>query len=158
MASPLQKFIDGIKAKGAQAFNKIKDIFVAPTYRGSVNRATLTTLLNSNVCEIQFVRRRPKRAPHRPSVRYMICTNSAKILRSRDGKISLNFREARGVKINEAKHNMVVVWDVIMQDYRNVPLENCVVINTIPANKFWEFYNNILYPMSRDDKSNYMDR
>ena len=49
-----------------------------------VSRTELKALLQNNVCEIVFVRRRPERAPVPPRVeiRRMICTNSLKLLTS----------------------------------------------------------------------------
>lgn len=158
MASPLQKLIDRIQRQGAEKLQQVKDLFVTqPVPTGKVSMTQLKSALRNNACEIRFTRRHPKNG--RPMTRYMIATNSWSILGSRSGRISLNYRAPRsGRKINHDKYNLVLVWDIIMQDYRCVSMDNCEILNSIPANKFWIFYNNILYPMSRQDKSNYMDR
>ena len=81
-----------------------------------VQRATLDNILLSNVCELRFVRRVPL-AGNSPS-RHMLCTKSYSLLNSSNGRITLNYRSPRGpVKINEAADNLIVVWDILMQDY-----------------------------------------
>lgn len=121
-------------------------------------RPQLQGLLKNNICDIFFLRRRPERAPGRPEFRQMLCTNSSEILRSENGIRHLNFRPAGPKQINEAIHNLVVTWDIFMQDYRNVSMEYCYLIKSIPADDtFWEYYNNVLYPMSPNEKLRYMD-
>ena len=45
-----------------------------------------------------------------------------------------------------------------MQDYRNISMENCYVIQTIPGNDaFWKYYNEVLYTMTPAQKINFMD-
>lgn len=124
-----------------------------------IKRSEFKRLMNSNVCEIFFLRRRPERSPGRPLFRQMICTNSREILRSENGIRSLNFKPPTGPpQINESKHNIVVSWDIIMQDYRNVSMENCYLIQTIPADdRFWQYYNDVLLKMSGNEKLRYMD-
>lgn len=115
-------------------------------------------MLNSSVCEIIFVRRRPERAPHRPEFRRMLCTNSMEILNSVNGKLSLNFRFPSGPKkVDEVKHNLIVVWDIFMQDYRNVSMDDCYLMQEIKADKFWDYFNKVLYPMSASQKQVFMD-
>lgn len=124
-----------------------------------VNRGELANLLTSNACEIIFVRRRPERAPHRPEIRRMLCSNSMNLLNSINGIRSLNFRLPRGPKkIDEIKHNVVVVWDIMMQDYRNVSMDQCHLRQTVPDDDtFWKYYGDVLLPMSADKKMNFMD-
>lgn len=131
-----------------------------------VGRIELTRLLNNTACEIIFERRRPERAPGRPSIRRMICTNSEAIFNHPLNGINgasgnkLNFRRPYSgrPKIDEAKYNLVVVWDIFMQDYRNVSMENCHVRQIIPDNDtFWKYYNAVLVQLSSDEKSDFMD-
>lgn len=145
--------------KLAQQWRDIKPYKPKPTIQRKVSRGELDSLLNNNVCEIVFLRRRPERAPGRPVYRRMLCTNSMQILNSQNGRVSLNFRFPQGPKqINEAKHNVVVTWDIIMQDYRNVSMDDCMLIQEIPANEeFWKYFNEVLYPMSTEQKMSFMD-
>lgn len=124
-----------------------------------IQRSELSALLQHNVCEIVFVRRRPERAPERPEIRRMLCSNSLSLLTSQNGKTSLNFRFPKTPRrINEAKHNIVVVWDIFMQDYRNVSMDTCYLRQTIPDDDtFWKYYNDALLNMSPAQKMNFMD-
>jgi hypothetical protein len=129
--------------------------------RRKISRSELKNLVSSNVCEIIFLRRTPERAPVPPRAQWrrMLCTNSIEILNSTNGKISLNFRFPKTPRrIDEVKHNIVVAWDIIMQDYRNISMENCYLIQTIPGNDmFWKYYNEVLYTMTPEQKINFMD-
>lgn len=121
-------------------------------------RTELQGLLKNNICDIFFLRRRPERAPGRPEFRQMLCTNSAEILKSYNGETVLNFRQCGPKQINEAVHNVVVTWDIMMQDYRNVSMEYCYLIKTFPADEsFWPFFNEHIFPMSPNEKLRYMD-
>lgn len=124
-----------------------------------IQRGELKSLLSSNVCEIVFVRRRPERAPGRPEVRRMLCSNSMNVLNSENGIRSLNFHLPRtGRRVDEVKHNLVVVWDIYMQDYRNVSCDNVYLRQTIPGDDtFWKYYNNVLSKMSGEQKQQFMD-
>jgi WD40 repeat protein len=123
-----------------------------------IGRLELSNLLKNNVCEIVFIRRRPERAPGRPVIRKMICSNSMEILNSENGIRSLNFHLPRGPRrLDEAFHDIVVVWDILVQDYRNVSMEDCFLTNTISPEEFWDYYNKVLLPMSPNEKLQYMD-
>ena len=124
-----------------------------------VNRTQLAQLLTTNVCEITFVRRRPERAKGRPLTRKMLCSNSMDLLNSQNGKLSLNFRLPGGPKkIDEMKHNVVVAWDIFIQDYINISCDSVYLLKEIPANdEFWKYYNEVLIKMSPDEKLQFMD-
>jgi hypothetical protein len=106
-----------------------------------------------------IVRRRPERAPGRPDIRQMLCTNSMEILRSENGLRTLNYRGSlEPKKVNERLHNLVVTWDIFMQDYRNVSMDMCYLVQQMPADDtFWQFFNEKIYPMSPNEKMRYMD-
>lgn len=124
-----------------------------------ISRGELKNLLTNNVCEVVFVRRRPERAPGRPEVRRMLCSNSMNVLNSENGIRSLNFRLPRTPRrIDEVRHNIVVVWDIMMQDYRNVSMDSCYLRQTIPGDEtFWKYYNGVLLKMSSGQKQSFMD-
>jgi hypothetical protein len=125
----------------------------------TVSRGELKNLLNSNVCEIVFVRRRPERAPGRPEVRRMLCSNSMSMLNSHTGITRLNFHLPRTARrIDENKHNIVVVWDIMMQDYRHVSMDNCHLRQTIPADEtWWKYFDKTIFTMSAGQKQQFMD-
>ena len=114
-----------------------------------LSRNELTTLLQYNVCEIQFVRRRPERSPGKSLIRGMLCCNSMNLLNTTNGVLSLNFHLPRGPKkIDEIKHNIVVAWDIMMQDYRNISMDSCLLVQQIPANdSFWKYFEQHLHAM-----------
>lgn len=122
-------------------------------------RSELQSLLKNNICDIFFLRRRPERVPWRPEFRQMLCTNSSEILQSENGIRHLNYHPPGGPKkINESIHNVVVTWDIFMQDFRNVSMDYCYLVKSIPADDtFWQYYNNVLLPMSANEKMRYMD-
>ena len=121
-----------------------------------VQRVTLDSLLLSKVCEIRFVRRRP-RAGDGPT-RRMLCTKSYEILNSVNGRTTLNYRPPSGpVQVNEARDNLIVVWDILMQDYRVISMASCDLIQDISAGEFWEYFNENIYPMSPEQKFSFMN-
>lgn len=124
-----------------------------------LNRIELQRLLQSNVCDLLIVRRRPERAPGRPVLRQMLCTNSMDILRSENGLRTLNYRGSfNPKKLDERFHDIVVTWDIFMQDYRNVSMDMCYLVQSIPADEdFWPFFNEKIFPMSANEKMRYMD-
>lgn len=140
-----------------------------------VSRSELKTLLQNNVCEVIFVRRRPERAPVPPryDIRRMICTNSLPLLTSYNAKISLNFRLPRTARrVDEVKHDLVCVWDIFEQDYRNISIStpespftgrgssmpSCHLRQVIPADDtFWKYYNDVLLNMTPEQKRNFED-
>ena len=122
-------------------------------------KTTLTALkdlLGKNVCEIVFVRRRPRQ--NRPAFRRMLCTLDTELLNSTNGRISLNFRPSSNVlPYNAEAKNLLPVWDIFMQDWRMVNMDECNLINTIKQEDFWNYFNNTLITMSQQQKIGFMD-
>ena len=117
---------------------------------------SLRNLLSNNVCEIVFVRRRPR--SNRQTVRRMICTLDDKILNSTNGRLSLNYMPpSRGLPYDAASKNLLPVWDIFMQDWRMVGMENCQIINTIAEEEFWKYFNDTLMQMTTSQKMAFMD-
>lgn len=119
-----------------------------------MNRSTLESLLLKNVLVIAFKRRTDPKGV----LRRMICTKSNEILNSTQGRFNLNFRNPKhgGPSYDEDKANTVVVWDILTQDYRQIPCESVSIIDTVPEQFFWKFYNDELRPMSKQDKIKFM--
>ncbi len=121
-----------------------------------IQRVALDSLLLKNVCEVRFVRRRPG-AGDGPT-RRMLCTKSYELLASVNGRVTLNYAPPKGPKkINEAAENVLVVWDILMQDYRTISMNSCDLIQQIPDKEFWEYFNENIYPMSPEQKFNFMN-
>jgi len=109
------------------------------------------------VAEIKFLRKRPKAGA--PSSRRMLCTNSHPLLMSPEGRVALNYRRAiNNPKYNPSAKNVLITWDIFMQDYRCINMAACDLINVIPANKsFWKFFNQKLALLSTDQKVRFMN-
>lgn len=122
-----------------------------------ITSASLKALLQNNVCEIRFLRKRPK--PGAAPYRRMVCTNANQLLLSSDGRLTLNYRPPSGVpRFNQAERNVIVAWDVLMQDYRAISCESCDLIATIPAtDEFWNYFRQQLLPMTASQKTAFMN-
>lgn len=120
-----------------------------------MDRGRLLNYLNHNVMVISFIRRSDPKG----ILRRMVCTKSNIILSSLQGHTILNFRAPKygGPKLDEVKNNLIVVWDILTQDYRLIPCESVSVIEIIPEDKFWTFYNETLKNMSKRDKVTFMN-
>lgn len=120
-----------------------------------INLPSLRSTLQSNVCEIIFEKRRPK--PGDSSQRRMLCTLDENILNSVNGRTTLNYKPPSGSpKYNPASKNLLPVWDIMMQSWRMVSMDNCQITNTIPEDEFFQYFNKNIYPMSADEKRAYM--
>lgn len=122
-----------------------------------ITSASLRALLQNNVCEVRFLRKRPKAGTS--PYRRMVCTNANPLLLSPDGRLTLNYRPPQGApRFNQSEKNVVVAWDVLMQDFRAISCESCDLIATIPASEqFWEYFRQQLLPMTSGQKTAFMN-
>ena len=125
-----------------------------------VGASTLRVLLENNVLEIKFKRRRAK--PGSPTTRRMLCTNSPVILMSEAGRTTLHYKSATGTtKFSPTSKNLVIAWDIFKQDYRAISVDNCELISQIPISgdgrEFWEYFNTTIYPMTPAQKSTFFN-
>ena len=118
---------------------------------------TLKALLDRDVLEIKFTRRRPK--PGAAATRRMLCTNSRQILSSVPGRETLHFQPTfKPPKFNPATKNLVIAWDIFKQDYRMINCDNVAIISQIPGDKeFWEYFTTVLYKMSGEQKETFFN-
>jgi len=123
-----------------------------------VSLSTLRTIAQNNVTEIKFFRRRPK--PGYPPTRRMLCTTSFSLLNSTEGRLTLNYKPtSRPPRFNPAQKDLLIVWDIFMQDYRCVNATACNLIATIPANKeFWKYFSTKLFKLTSQQKIAFMNR
>ena len=119
--------------------------------------ATLKAILLDKVCEVKFVRRNPK--PGRPATRRMLCTNNVQLLNSVEGRTTLNYDPPRQApSYNPNQENLIVVWDILMQDYRTINCDTVDLISTLEADEtFWVYINEKIAPMSAVEKMNFMN-
>ena len=122
-----------------------------------ITQPSLTAVLRNNVCEIKFLRRRPKLG--RSAFRRMLCTNANNLLLSVDGRLTLNYTPPRGpAKFNHAEKNVIVAWDVLMQDFRTINCQSVDLIRSVPSNQeFWDFFKRELLIMTPSQKMMFMD-
>lgn len=123
------------------------------------SHGALMSALGSNVLELKFNRRRPRK--NIPSTRRMLCTLDYSLLNSERGLSVLNFKApASSSSYNTKEHGLVTVWDILMQDWRTVNTESCNIISTIPSStgeEFWEYFNNVILPMSAAQKAAFIN-
>jgi hypothetical protein len=127
-----------------------------------ISRQNLKALARTNVCEIKFRRRHP--VIGRSLYRRMLCSTSPILLMSLDGRLTLNYRPTNNPPpYDPDKYNLVIVWDILMQNYRSVNMSYCNLIAKIPLNnktsltKFWDYFNKEIYPKSANEKKGWMD-
>lgn len=121
-----------------------------------VGLGQLKGLLEKNVCEVVFTRRLP--ILNRPPTRRMLCTNSLELLMSPDGRTTLNFSPAhRQPKYNPAAKGLIITWDIFMQDYRQINVRSCDLVNKVPVAEFWEYYRAKLASLTASQKMEFMD-
>lgn len=118
---------------------------------------TLRALLERNVVEIKFTRRRVK--PGAPATRRMLCTNSRSILNSTPGREALNFRPTiNPPAYNTQTKNLLLAWDIFKQDYRMINCDNVVVVSQIAeGEQFWRYFNQELSNMSAGQKQTFFN-
>jgi hypothetical protein len=115
----------------------------------------LDNILLTNVCVVRFTRKR--RGDGKSPTRKMLCTKSYELLNSTNGKLSLNYKAPTGpTRFNEAAEGVLVVWDILMQDYRCINLAQVNILETVPVSEFWPYFNENIYPMSPEQKITYM--
>lgn len=121
-----------------------------------IGYSTLKSLLLTNVAEIRYVRRIP--VPEKGTTRRMWCTNSVALLNSFNGKTILNYHVPKVLpKFNPNEHNIIITWDILMQDFRCINMDSCDLLQSFPANDtFWKYFNENIFTMSTQQKINFM--
>ena len=119
----------------------------------------LQKICNTHVVEINFTRRNLKSGS--PPKRRILCTRSGILLNSTLGKEILNFKKpTQPHPYNAASKGLVTVWDIIMQDWRNIPAAACNVIMAVavePQEKFWKWFDMKIKPMTTLAKESFIN-
>jgi hypothetical protein len=141
-------------------------------FSGGHNVKDVTQFLQLYVAEIVFVRRRKAKDPAvSVKTRRMICTLNYKLLNSAFGKKNLKFRPPLQTAFyNASKKGLVTVWDIIMQDWRNIDINSSAIIqkggaDSLPMavnteeemTKFINFYDKKIARMTVAEKRRFMD-
>lgn len=125
-----------------------------------LGRSALQILLQTNVAELRFRRRKEKEGFK--DYRRMLCTNDQTLLKSAVGKQILNYEPTRGqLKYNPAAKNLVVAWDIFIQNYRMINCNDVDLIAVIKSSpdpaEFWKYFNERLGAMSATQKAQFMN-
>lgn len=127
-----------------------------------ISRTNLKALTRTTVCEIKFRRRNP--VSGRPLFRRMLCTMAPLLLQSLEGRLTLNYRPTSNPPpYDPDRYNLVIVWDILMQDYRSINMSYCNLIAKIPVTnketiqKFWDYFNKEIYSKSPAQKMSWMN-
>lgn len=95
-----------------------------------LGRLALWTLLGTNAAELRFRRRLDK--PGYKDYRRMLCTRDLNLLESTPGKTILNYKQPTGhLKYDPASKNLVVCWDIFLQNWRMINCDDVEVIAVI---------------------------
>ena len=122
-----------------------------------VGLSNLKIMLLDKVCEVKFARRNPK--PGRPASRRMLCTNNVQLLNSVEGRTVLNYRPPRQApEYNPNQENLIITWDILMQDFRTINCDTVDLITTLEADEtFWVYIHEKIAPMSAGEKMAFMN-
>lgn len=125
--------------------------------------ANLKKLCQQAVVELKFKRRLNKLGF--PPNRRMLCTLNVPLLNGDIGKNILNFtRPNNRPPYNAESKGLVVVWDIIMQNWRAIPAESCEVatvfnlLSKADQAKFFNFFDKVIMKMTASQKKNFMDK
>lgn len=122
----------------------------------SISISNFEKILHVNVLELVFVRRRKADWTSSPT-RRMLCTLSGFLLNSDFGIKTLNFKRAKhSPSYNATTKNLITVWDVMMQDWRNIPIDSVKILNSIPEKDFIEYFDKKIKPMTAAQKRAFM--
>ena len=122
----------------------------------AISYIDLFKLLKSNVIEIQFVRRN-KATWTNVTTRRMLCTLSDYLLYSPFGKVTLNFKKPKNDPPYSApSKGLITVWDIMMQEWRNIPVDSVKLVNSIPERDFINYFDKKIKNMSASEKQTFM--
>jgi hypothetical protein len=139
-------------------------------FYGGHNVGDVKTFLQKWVAEIVFVRRRrAKDATVTVKTRRMICTLNFPLLIA-NSKIFRFKTPTQSAPYNAESKGLVTVWDIIMQDWRNIDIKTAKVIqksdvaglpmyvnSKVDMVKFMNFYDKKIARMTVGDKRKFMD-
>ena len=125
----------------------------------------LQTFFATHVVELVAIRRHHK--PGKGQIRAFFCTTSFPLLNSMPGLVALHFKAPTGRGNNWKKsakgHNLITVWDIFMQDWRNINLNNYAIREVLRLKSatdiqfFWKYFTYVLKSMSANEKVTFMD-
>lgn len=137
-----------------------------------ISRDNLKTLLFSHVVELKFQRRHQKGDE---LTRRMFCVgaypnfHNNKFLSTMGAQTTLHYHYPKGPPpyhphFNPDQKNLVISWDLFLQDYRCITVNRCNVIRGFPVDtdeniqKFWKYFNKYILPMTPEAKLDFMKK
>lgn len=126
-----------------------------------LGRSALELILAKNVVELRFRRRLKKLGFN--DYRRMLCTTDINFLQSAPGKYVFHFiRPTNVLKYKPASKNLVVAFDLFMQNWRMINCDDVDVVATIQTtpdpNQFWKYFFAHIKPMSAAQKLQFMNQ
>jgi hypothetical protein len=139
-------------------------------FYGGHNTGDVKKFLQKFVAEIVFVRRRRAKDPSvSVKTRRMICTLNFPLLTA-NAKIFNFKRPSQTPSYNAESKGLVTVWDIIMQNWRNIDIKSAVIVqksdvsglpmyvnSKVDMAKFIDFYDKKIARMTVGDKRKFMD-
>ena len=123
------------------------------------SRQALSVLLLNHVVELRFTRRIMKEGYS--TQRRMLCTNDKLLLMSGPGQKVLNYVPPKdSLKYTPSQKNLIVTWDILLQNYRMISCESVdvvAVIKSTPAENFWKYFQEKILPMSGMENARLMN-
>jgi hypothetical protein len=127
-----------------------------------LSQSGLRQLLVNAIIEVRFKRRHLKEGAG--PWRRMLCTNNIRVLKSLPGRMSLLYKNPKGhhLPYSPQVYNLVVAWDILQIDYRQISLDDYDIVTIIPTrnqqelDKWWVYFNEQLLHMSPEDKLKFM--
>ena len=128
-----------------------------------INYINYKHLYANFVVEVKVIRRNEKE--NTGPTRRFLCTNSRLLLNSPGGRSAFHFSPPTHPNIlkNPAAYNLITVYDLLKQDYRNVNLDTDKVLAAIPVSNrediaiFWEYFNSNIAKWSSSNKDMFMN-
>ena len=85
-------------------------------------------------------------------------------LLSKLGRDILNYNPPKGSGLlyNPKAKNLVIAYDIFMQNFRAINCNDVEVVSVIKSSpdtkEFWKYFNEKIYPMSADQKATFMNQ
>lgn len=124
--------------------------------------ASLKSILQTNVAEIKFTRRRPKLGGF--DTRRMLCTNCRMFLNTFSAREVFHFTPpTQPPRYDDISKGLVIAFDLIMQQYRAINAMTADVITVLPVydekliQEFWVYFNKNILPLKTKQKVDFMN-
>jgi len=123
----------------------------------------LKSLLQQNIVEALF-RRRHYKPGYGPN-RRIWCTLDRNFLLSLNARLTFNFNPpTHPPPYNAQGYNLLVVWDLMWQDWRAIALDSIDVVSVIPCHtkkqqeEFWQYFNASIKDMTPSQKDQFSNK